>query len=58
MYKKVTIINEEDVVFGCENLMVAIEKGMIRRVSRVFVFDTKGSVLLQKRSSKVLARIC
>jgi isopentenyl-diphosphate delta-isomerase len=52
-YKKVTVVDEADNVIGAEYLLVAKEKGLLRRAARVFVFDKNGRLLLQRRSSKV-----
>jgi isopentenyl-diphosphate Delta-isomerase len=53
MYKRIQIVDEKDNVIGSEYLFPAIEKGYIRRAARVFVFDTEGKLLIQKRSKKV-----
>lgn len=53
MYKKVAIADEEGNVIGAEPFFDAIENGSLRMVARVFVFDTEGRLLLQKRSEHV-----
>jgi isopentenyl-diphosphate delta-isomerase len=53
IYNKVVVVNEYDAVIGAEYMFDAIEKGMIRRVVRVFVFNESGQLLLQQRSEKV-----
>jgi len=53
-YNKVTVVDEDDNVIGAEKLFDAIDKGMIRRASRIFVFNESGQLLVQKRSDKVL----
>jgi isopentenyldiphosphate isomerase len=52
-YKKITIVDENDTVLGYENYFVAVEKGLIRRASVVFIFDTEGNMLVQKRSAHI-----
>lgn len=52
-YSKVQIVDENDVVIGAERLFDAIETGAIRRASRVFVFNSDGLLLVQKRSKNV-----
>lgn len=53
MYKKLTIVDENDVVIGAAEYEEAYAKNLIKRCSRVFVFDTNGRQLLQKRSAQV-----
>lgn len=52
-YKRVTIVDENDTVVGYEEYKVALEKNLIRRTACIFVFDTDGKQLLQKRSKFV-----
>ncbi len=52
-YKKITIVDETDTVIGYESYLVAVEKGLIRRASVVFIFDTEGNILVQKRSAHI-----
>jgi 16S rRNA (adenine1518-N6/adenine1519-N6)-dimethyltransferase len=52
-YPKVQIVDEKDNVIGAEYLYDAIEKGVIRRASRVFVFDDAGRFLVQKRGANI-----
>lgn len=54
VYNKVVVVDEEDNIIGAEYMMDAIEKGMIRRASRVYVFNESGRLLVQQRSEKVL----
>jgi 16S rRNA (adenine1518-N6/adenine1519-N6)-dimethyltransferase len=53
-YKKVIVVDEEDNEIGTEYMMDAIRKGMIRRASRVYVFNESGQLLVQQRSKNVL----
>lgn len=48
------MVDDENKVIGAEFLFNAIEKGMIRRVSRIFVFKQSGELLIQQRSANVL----
>lgn len=52
-YKKVTVVDENDIVIGAEYLADAKKKGLLRRAARVFVFDENGRMLIQRRSSTV-----
>lgn len=54
IYNKVVVADENDNVIGSEHMMDAIEKGLIRRASRVYVFNESGELLIQQRSNKVL----
>lgn len=54
VYEKVQIVDEHDTVIGADHLFPALERGCIFRAARVFVFDTEGKLLIQKRSSRVL----
>lgn len=54
VYNKVVVVDDEDNVIGAEQMTDAIEKGMIRRASRVYVFNQSGKLLVQQRSEKVL----
>lgn len=55
VYKKVVVVDETDTVIGAECLIEAKEKALLRRAARVFVFDEKGRLLIQRRSAKVFA---
>ena len=54
IYNRVVVADENDNVIGSEHMMDAIEKGLIRRASRVYVFNESGELLIQQRSNKVL----
>lgn len=49
----IPIVNEKDEVIGETTIKEAKEKGYIRRISRVFIFDEKGRMLIQFRSKNV-----
>ena len=53
-HKKVVVVDENDNVIGAEYMFDAIEKKMLRKVSRVFVFDQQGKILVQRRSASVV----
>lgn len=53
LYKKVIVVDEEDDVIGAEYVRIAVAKGLIRRASRVYVFNESGQLLVQQRSVKV-----
>jgi 16S rRNA (adenine1518-N6/adenine1519-N6)-dimethyltransferase len=54
MYKRIITVDENDEVVGSEEtIQEAIDKGLFRRIARVFVFDTEMKVLIQRRSSTV-----
>lgn len=54
VYNKVVVVDENDNVIGAERMTDAIEKGLIRRAARVYVFNESGQLLVQQRSEKVL----
>lgn len=53
MKRKIIVVDENNNVTGAKYFEDAIEDGDIRRASRVFVFDTNGNLLIQKRSVNV-----
>lgn len=53
-YPDSAVVDEQDVVIGQMQLFDAIKQGAILRVVRVFVIDTAGNMLLQKRGANVL----
>lgn len=52
-HKKVLVADEQGNVIGAEDMLVAVEKGMIRCASRVYVFNESGQVLIQRRSARI-----
>jgi len=53
LYNKVVVVDEDDNVIGSEYMRIAVEKGLIRRASCVYVFNESGQILIQQRSAKV-----
>lgn len=53
-YKKVVVVDESDTVIGAEYMRIAVEKGLIRRASCVYVFNESGKLLVQRRSAGVV----
>jgi isopentenyldiphosphate isomerase len=47
---KITVVDKDDKVIGSEERDVARKKGLRHRIARVFVVNTEGKILLQKRS--------
>ncbi len=52
-YKKIVVVDDHDTVVGSEYMRIAVEKALIRRASRVYVFNDSGKLLIQQRSTKV-----
>lgn len=52
-YKKIVVVDEGDNIIGAEYMRIAVEKGLIRRASRIYVFNKSGKLLVQQRSAKV-----
>ena len=52
-YKNVIIVNDKDEVIGAMNMIEAKNKNILRRAVRVFVFNKRGQILLQRRSKDV-----
>ena len=50
---KITFVDKNDNVIGTGTRKEALERGIIRRIVRVFLFNSKGELLIQKRSLKV-----
>jgi len=48
---KIVVVDENDNVIGSEEKEVALHNGLIRRVVRIFVFNSKGELYLQRRSA-------
>lgn len=53
VYNRVVIVDDTNQVIGAEYLFDAIKKGCVRRTVAVFVFNTAGELLVQKRSASV-----
>lgn len=56
--KKITIVDEHDTVIGYKNLPEALAAGDTRRVCAVYVFNSVGELLLQKRADWVINPNC
>ncbi len=50
---KITIVDKDNREIGIEDMHKAHKEGHIHRVVRVFVFNSKGQLFLQKRSLKM-----
>lgn len=50
MQEKVILVNESDVAIGEMEKMKAHEDGLLHRAFSVFIFNTKGELLLQQRA--------
>lgn len=55
VYADTTVVDKDDNVIGRIQLPDGIEKGVIFRVTRVYIFNSKGELLLQKRGPNILA---
>ena len=51
----VVITDKQGTILGVEDYFTAIEKELTRFIVRIFIFNTKGQLFLQKRSMKVHA---
>jgi isopentenyldiphosphate isomerase len=50
---KITIVDKNDNVVGSEKRAVAVQKGLIHRIVRVIVKNSKGQIYFQKRGNDV-----
>jgi isopentenyl-diphosphate Delta-isomerase len=50
--QEVILVNEQDEAIGTMNKMEAHEKGLLHRAFSVFIFDSKGRMLLQQRAAE------
>jgi isopentenyl-diphosphate delta-isomerase len=50
--QEVILVNERDEPLGAIEKMQAHEKGLLHRAFSVFIFDSKGKILLQQRSAE------
>jgi isopentenyl-diphosphate delta-isomerase len=53
MTDRIVFVDEHDQVIGAGTRAEAIAKGIIHRVVRVYLFNSKGELLLQKRSMNI-----
>lgn len=51
---KVVITDEKGNFLKEEEFITSLEEGLIRRIVRIFIFNSKGELFLQKRSDDVL----
>jgi len=49
---KVVVVDKNDRIIEAIDRDIAIQKGLIRRIARIFLFDNKGRLFLQKRSHR------
>jgi isopentenyl-diphosphate delta-isomerase len=49
--RKVILVTEKDEAIGIMEKMEAHKKGLLHRAFSVFIFDSKGKMLLQQRSA-------
>lgn len=47
---KIVFVDQNDHVIGAGSIAEAVEKGIVHRITRVYVFNSKGQLLLQKRA--------
>lgn len=47
---KIVIVDRNDKLIGAKEKDIAIKNGLIHRIVRIFLFNSKGEVFLQKRS--------
>lgn len=52
MEEKVVLVNDKDEILGLMEKMQAHENGILHRAFSVFLFNSKGEMLLQKRASQ------
>ncbi|KKT87015.1 MAG: Dimethyladenosine transferase, partial [Microgenomates group bacterium GW2011_GWA1_Microgenomates_45_10] len=53
MSKNITFVDENDNIIGSGTKKQAWENGNIHRIARLFVFNSKGELLIHKRSDKL-----
>lgn len=51
----IVYVDEHDTVIGAGSRREALEKGIAHRIARVFLFNQKGEILMQKRSENLLS---
>jgi isopentenyl-diphosphate delta-isomerase len=51
MKEQVVLVNENDEAIGIMEKMEAHKKGLLHRAFSVFIFDTRGNMLLQQRAA-------
>jgi len=51
--KLITFVDENDQVIGSGTKQEAWQKGIIHRIVRIFLFNFKGELLIQKRADNI-----
>ena len=51
---KITFVNDKDEIIGSGTKEEAWKNGNIHRIVRIFIFNSKGEMLIQKRSENVI----
>jgi isopentenyl-diphosphate Delta-isomerase len=55
IYPNITVVTDQDELVGYYQLFDAIAQGLTRRIAAVFIFNSAGEVLIQRRSAFVLS---
>lgn len=55
IYPSITVVNDEDEVVGYFQLFDAIAQGFRRRISVIFIFNSAGHILIQRRAAHILS---
>ena len=55
MWIKIAFVNEQDEIIGSGFKEEAYEKGIFHRIVAIFIFNSHGDLLIQKRTSTVTA---
>lgn len=50
---KIVFVDKDDNVIGAGTKKEALEKGIVHRISRIFLFNSSGEMLIHKRSENV-----
>src|SRR5258708_894916 len=50
MEERVILVNDQDEEIGTEEKMCAHEKGLLHRAFSIFIYNSKGEMLLQRRA--------
>ncbi len=53
--QEVILVNEQDEAMGTMEKMEAHKRGLLHRAFSVFIFNTKGEMLLQRRALKQIS---
>ena len=55
VFKNITVVDDNDTVIGYMGLFEALDKGLMRRVNAVYIFNESGHLLMQKRADWVIS---